>query len=95
MNQSKLESLFSAARNEIPPAPEPGFDRRVLRALPAEPPAPLSVFDQIAELFPRLASAAVLVLALCAVTELCLSNNKSNLALGIAQASEEWLFAVR
>ena len=55
-----------------------------------------SLFDQLGELFPRLALAATLVIGLCVAADLCLSTlAPMDLSESVAQVSEQWLFAVR
>jgi hypothetical protein len=97
MNEKKLRKLISAARAEPAPAVSPGFETRVLRALRREGrPEPGSLFDQLGELFPRLALAAALVIALSVAADFCLSAlAPMDLSEGVTQVSEQWLFAVR
>ena len=97
MNQDQWDRLFRAASAEPAPLPPAGFALRVLAAVRLEArPRSISLFEQLAELFPRVAGAAALVLALCAGTDLYLSNlGPADLSAGIAEASDQWFFAVR
>lgn len=97
MNDDKLQRLFRSARNEsTPPGPE-DFDRRVVQAIRRETDsAPISLFDQLGALFPRLALASVLLIALCVAADIGLSAlGQSDLESGVAQISEQWLFPVK
>lgn len=94
MNESILEKIFKAARGETAPAPSAGFDARVMSALRRErTPESISVFDQLGLLFPRLAWAAVLVIALCVAADFSLAAvGLPDLTTGAAQLSDQWLF---
>ena len=66
MNDDKLKKLFELARSETPPPPPGNFELRVLGAIRREErAAPLTWWDQLGLLFPRLALAAVLLMAGC------------------------------
>ncbi|MSU58588.1 MAG: hypothetical protein EXS35_10495 [Pedosphaera sp.] len=96
MNDRKLKQLFRAARNESPPSPEPGFENLVLSAIRRElpPMRATSLIDQLGALFPRLAWAAALVIAMCLGADFCLTAlAPTGLSDGIAEISEQWLFA--
>lgn len=99
MNDEKLNQLFQAARRDPPPSAEPGFENLVLAALRndsqhAEPEV-VSLFDQLGRWFPRLACAAVVIIALCVVADFGLTAlAQTNLTDGVAELSEQWLFAV-
>jgi hypothetical protein len=97
MNEQKLQKLFNAARDEPAQGPAAGFEARVMRALRREPrPEPFSLAEQLGELFPRLALAAAMVIGLCVAADLCLSAFvQADLSASVAEASEQWLFAVR
>ena len=97
MNERKLQKLFNSARNQPVPGPALGFEARVMRALRREPrPAPVSLADQLGELFPRLALTVAMVIGLCVAADLCLSAFvQPDLAASAAEASEQRLFAVR
>jgi hypothetical protein len=99
----KLKRLFESARNE--PVPRPGDDfvsdlmrevgRRVLTA-PRTDFGSASILDQLASLFPRLAMASVLVIALCVAADYCLANFvQRDFSASAAELSEQWLFGVR
>jgi len=95
MTDFKLRQLFDQARKEALPVPPPDFEFETLRRIRAEQrPASATVFDQLNALFPRLALAAVLMIALCVAGDLWFSSAAdSDLASGVAQVSENWLFA--
>jgi hypothetical protein len=97
VKEQKLQQLMTAARADLAPALSPGFEGRLMRALRQQGgPEPVSVSDQLGELFPRLALAAALVIGLCLATDFCLSKlGPMDLSEGITQVSEQWLFAVR
>jgi hypothetical protein len=66
MNDRKLKKLFDLARAETPPEAPGNFSFRVLGAIRREGrPAPLSWWDQLGALFPRLALATALVVSSC------------------------------
>ena len=92
MNERKLNQLFAAARNAAAPAPSENFESRVLREIRRAPAAEaVSVFDELNRLFPKLAFAAVAVIAICVACEFALTL--PGLADGVAQLSDQWLFA--
>ena len=98
MNNERLRKLFRLARTETPPAPPEGFDARVLAAIRREQreqrAAPASLWEQLGELFPRFATAAVLVIAVCALADFYFSATQpSSLAADVTELSEQWLFA--
>jgi hypothetical protein len=97
MNERKLQALFAAARGEPAPAPAADFEARVTRAIQCELKAsPVSVFDYLDRLCPRLAWAAVLVIGLCVAGDFGLAAlHLPGLSDGVAEISEQWLFAVR
>ena len=94
MNKRKLSRLLVAARIELAPSGPAHFDSRVMRAVDREgKPAAASLFDQLALLFPRLALAAVVVIGLCVGSDYLLTSpDLPNLAEGVAQISDQWLF---
>jgi hypothetical protein len=96
MNESKLKRLFETARNEPSPAPGAGFEAQVMRAIRHEgKEEPGSLFDQLNRLFPRVAWAAVVVIGLCVAGDLAASAlHLPGLTDGLAQLSDQWLFAV-
>lgn len=95
MNDSKLKHLFEQARKDAPPVPPPDFTFGTLARLhPKDGPESPTLFDQLNALFPRLAFAAVVVIALCIAGELWLSSaSETDLSTGVAQVSENWSFA--
>ena len=95
MNPKKLTQLFSAARKQTPPEPSSGFETRVLRAVQsATSPMSAKLLDQLGALFPSLGLAAALVIGLCVAADYCGSALEGrSLNDGIAELSEQWLFA--
>jgi hypothetical protein len=95
MNERKLQKLFESARNEPPPVPPENFSVRVASALRRDQrPGPVSLWDQIGQLFPRLAFTAAIIIGLCLVAEFYVStNDSSSLSVEVSQISEQWLFA--
>lgn len=95
MNERKFKRLFELARSETPPvAAEEDFDARVLAAIRRERrKAPVSLWEQIGELFPRLAVAAVVLMAACVLTDYCSSPTQTaSLTDDVNQMSEPWLY---
>ena len=97
MKNRRLEKLFRAARSEPAPVAADGFASRVLRrARQDQPPETASISDQLGELFPRLAPVAAGLIGLCVAADFCLATFvQPDLFAGVAEASEQWLFAVR
>ena len=95
MNDNKLQKLCELARSEAAPVPPARFDSRVLAAVRRESRlSPVSLFEQFGRLFPRLALAAALVIALCVAADFCFSElDSTSITTGAAQISEQWLFA--
>jgi len=92
MNDTKLKNLFAAARQETPPPATDGFDRLVMQAVRREPARrAATVFDALNLLFPRLAWAAVLVLAVCVAGDWLVAVR--SVTDGVAQISQQWLLA--
>ena len=92
MNERKLKQLFGAARKETPPAPPEDFAQRVMQAVrrdAATPPAEVTLFDQLNQLFPRIAWAAAVVLVLCVAGELVSSATQPSFN-DVAQLSDQW-----
>ena len=95
MKESRIRSLFDAARARPPiPAPDSfaarvaGAARRETRSATTE-----SAFDSLALLFPRLAWAAVLVIGLCAAVEWrCSAAPAGDLSMNVAAIAHQWLF---
>ena len=99
MNDKKLNQLFRAAQPAPPPAPGPGFEQRVLAAIRQAPrrreAGAASLWDQLGALFPQLAGAAAVVVALCVALDFGLAAfAQSDLTDSLAELSEQWLFAV-
>ncbi len=69
--------------------------RAVVRALRSEArPAPLSFWDQLEALFPRLAITATLVVGLCVLGDVYFSTMyPTSLSSEVNAISEQWLFA--
>ena len=96
MNEQKLKQLFDAARSETAPAPPADFAADVLCAIrqqkPVSPPQAISVFDQLNLLFPKLAWAAVAVIALGIAADYGLAAaGGPDLSDGLSQISTQWL----
>jgi hypothetical protein len=96
MNERKCKQLFAAARTKAAPAPSADFEAGVLRAIRGErrpeTPEMLSIFDQLNLLFPRLAWAAVAVMALSVAADFGLSAvGVPDLGDGVSQISAQWL----
>lgn len=99
MNPKKLQHLFAAARREAPPSPPADFAGDVLRAIhnspsaavPSAPAPSLSLADQLNPLFPRIALAALAVIALGIAADYGLSAaGGPDLTDGMAQISAQW-----
>jgi hypothetical protein len=94
MNDPKLKKIFEAVRQNIPTAPPDGFEFLVMQAIRREPaPRVATVSDQLNALFPRLAWAAILTIALCVAGDWLASDAQPSLTDGAAQLSQEWLLA--
>jgi len=98
MNDEKLNRLFRAARQDAPSSARPGFENLVVSAIRHQPRRsevePSSLFDQLGELFPHLAGAAAVVVALCVAADFGLTAfAPADLTDSLAELSEQWLFA--
>jgi hypothetical protein len=101
--KGKLERLFQSARNEPVPQPSQDFASNLMREVgrsspttPLERFGPVSIIDQLASLFPRLAMASVLAIALCVAADYCLANFvQRDFSSSVAEITEQWLFAVK
>jgi hypothetical protein len=98
MNERKWKQLLAAARNEPVPVPSEQFETNVVRALRREgrvaSPKTLSIFDQLNGLFPRLAWAAVAIIALSVAADFGLTAaGVPGLGDGVSQISAQWLLA--
>jgi len=91
-----LNHLFRAVQKASPPSPESGFENGVMVAIRHEPQAHANTglwFDELGALLPHLAWVTALAVALCAATDLGLGAlGMPELADGVAQISEHWLF---
>jgi hypothetical protein len=97
MNEKKLKQLFASARNEPAPAPSPDFPADVLRAVRRESPpvtaAPLTIWDHLNKLFPRVALAAAAVIVLCVAADYTLTvAGLPDVRDGTAQITSQFLF---
>jgi hypothetical protein len=105
----KLDRLFQSAQKEPVPQPSEDFVSNIVREVGRGPQAQLglptaprtefgsvSVFDQLASLFPRLAMASALAIALSVAADYCLANFvQRDFSTSAAEISEQWLFGVR
>ena len=92
MNDRKLNKLFELARRETPPAAPEDFDARVLSAIRREQrAAPITLWEQLGELFPRLAVAALVVMGVCLTADFCYSASQGPRVTGdLTALSEQW-----
>lgn len=75
MTDDKFKRLFELARGESPPPAPDDFTRHVMAGIRRERrAAPVSLWEQIGSLFPRLAIATALVIGACALTEFYYSS---------------------
>jgi len=97
MNEKKMRRLIESARAEPAPEPAAEFTAGVMRAVrQVRVPGKASVLDQLGELFPRLATVALLVIGLCVAADFCASAlGQPDLTGGVAELSEQWLFATK
>ena len=97
MKSSKLQQLFSRAQTDTPPCPRSDFEARVMREIRKEcRPAPVTLFNQLNDMFPRFALAAVVLMVICAVGDLWSSGGyEQDLTSGLAQASQDWQFITK
>jgi len=78
MNELKFKKLFALARKENAPAAPDGFDARVLAAIRREErAAPVTLWEQLGQLFPRLAVAAVLVMGVCVFADFYFTSSQT------------------
>lgn len=90
MNNRKLRELIGAARKQKSAAPTEGFDLLVMQQIRCNPARmELSITDVLGRWFPRLALAAVAVIALCVVTEF--TSTGPDLTDSAAQLSAQYL----
>ncbi len=95
MNDRKLKKLFDLTRSETPPVAPEGFDSRVMAALRREQRAGLpSLWDQLDQLFPRLAVATVLIIGLCIAGDFAYSTlHPASLTADVHELADQWLLA--
>ena len=95
MTDDKRRQLLAAARAARPAEPPQDFSASVLRALERESrgqPAPNdSLFNQLANWFPRLATAAMAIIVIALFCEFYFDGD---LAWELAELSEQWLLPV-
>ena len=95
MNEKKLKQLFATACYQTAPVPPEDFAEDVLRAIHNSPPSPssatASLFDQLDAWFPRIAFAALAVMALGVAADFGLSAfGLPDLGDGVSQISAQW-----
>ncbi|EEF59822.1 hypothetical protein [Pedosphaera parvula] len=95
MNDRKLKNLFEQARKEPSPRPTDGFEQNVIRALNRaetkvieEP----SLWDQLGQMFPRMAVATLLIIGICMAAEFY-GPNSASLTSEAGQFTDQWFFA--
>jgi hypothetical protein len=95
MNDEEMKRLMVSARREVAPSPPEGFAARVMMAVRREPRAlPMTLWEQLDAIFPRLAFAAAAVIAACLLADFCHSAMRpSDLSAGLDEISEQWLYA--
>ncbi len=95
MKDSKIQSLFAAVRKEQAPEVPFNFDQNILSAIRREGRRSYSpsIFDQLNQLFPRLAAAAIVIIGICVATEFYFDKPEPTTTADVQQAAEEWLFA--
>lgn len=95
MNEKKIKQLFAAASRRDGPVPPADFAENILRAIhnspsPVPPPT-TSLFDQLDAWFPRIALAALTVMALGVAADFGLSAaGLPDLSDGMSQISTQW-----
>ena len=94
MRDAKINKLFTSAKRIEPPEASPGFPQNVLCALRRESQAvKASLLEQIGLLFPQLACAAMIIIAICIAADVYQSRDEATLSTEIQQLTDEWLFA--
>jgi hypothetical protein len=93
MNDKKLDKILDAVRAQTPPSAPGNFEQSVLKQIRNEPaPRGYSLADQLSALFPRIAFAAIIIIALCVAGDFLLTVfNVPQVEEGMAQVSDEWL----
>lgn len=88
MNDQRIKELFGAAKKETSTTPEEGFDILVMQQIRSNPArAELTVADVLGRWFPRLALAAVAVIALCIAGDFVYSASVPSPSESAAQLS--------
>ena len=97
MNANKLTRLFDSARRDMAAQPSEQFATNVMCAARRKTdPEAWDVFAQLSEWFPRLALAsAVMIILLVALDAYASASGPVDLDGGVAQISEQWLFATK
>ena len=90
MNENKQKQLFEAARGNPGVEVPSDFAMQVLGAIRREETraGEASLFEQLSALFPRLATAALLVISVGVVFEFVINDD---LFSRLSQASDQWL----
>lgn len=90
MNEAKQKQLWKAARARPPVDAPSNFTAQVLRAIQRDEcrSTTVSLSDQLSLLFPRLATAALLIIVTGLTFEFLVSDD---LLTQLAQASDQWL----
>lgn len=97
MNENKLNKLFAAAKGDIGPKVPADFAENVARAAgslsPLKSMEPVSVWDQLNSLFPRIGLAAAVVIVLCLAADWSLTAaGLPGVNDGAAQVTSQYLF---
>jgi hypothetical protein len=88
MNDHKLNQLFRVLKRSTPPAPAEGLDQLVMQRIRRNPArSEITLSDVLGRWFPRLALAAVAVIALCIAGDFAYSTNGPSLSESAAQLS--------
>ena len=90
MKNRKLRELFGAVKRQKPASPTEGFELLVMQQIRRNPARiELSISDILGQWFPRLALAAAVVIAVCALTEF--ASTGPSLTDSVAQLSVQYL----
>lgn len=88
MKDHKLNQLFRALKRQTPPALPEGLDLLVMQQIRRNPArAQLTISDVLGRWFPRLAVAAVAIIALCIAGDFVYSTHGPSLSESAAQLS--------
>ena len=97
MKDAKIQKLLAAARGEHAPEVPFNFENSVISAIRRDERrnAAPSFFEQLNQLFPRLAAGALLVIGLCVATDFYFAKEEPapTTTADVQLAAEEWLFA--